>query len=218
MHPEISRAIAEIRTSKRELVAQILTVFIFPIILIQLGFIPINARIFVLIFLVSLLVVILFTEKWTLAMLGVAKASIKKYFLPYLIFTAITVLLITMFGESVTGKEELGRWWTERHFLYLFFIVSLFQEIAYRGYLIPALGKLIAKPEIVFFCNVVLFTFLHAIFPDPLISLPVAFVGGIGFAAMYMKYPSLPLIILCHALLNFFVVLYGFFVIPGVTY
>ncbi len=218
MHPELSRAILEIRTSKRELVAQILTVFIFPIVLIQLGFIPLGARVFVLIFLVSLLVIILFTEKWTLAMLGVTKAGIKKYFLPYLIFTAAMVLLITAFGESVTGKEELGNWWTKQHFLYLFFIVSLFQEIAYRGYLIPALGKLIAKPQIVFLCNIVLFTFLHAIFPDPLVSLPVAFAGGIGFAAMYMKYPSLPLIIISHALLNFFAVLYGFFVIPGVTY
>jgi membrane protease YdiL (CAAX protease family) len=60
--------------------------------------------------------------------------------------------------------------------------------------------------------------FLHVIFPNPMIGLPIAFIGGIGFAVMYLRYPSLPLIILSHALINFFVVLYGFFVVPGVTY
>ena len=60
--------------------------------------------------------------------------------------------------------------------------------------------------------------FLHSIFPNPTIGLPIAFIGGLGFALMYMKYPSLLLIIISHSIINFFVVLYGFFVIPGVTY
>lgn len=218
MHPELTRAIQAIKTSKRELVMQILTVFVFPIVLIMLGFIPIEWRIGVLIGIVSLLLIILFTEKWTPAMLGVAKGSVRRYFLPYAVFTGAAVLLIIYFGRSISGVGNQPEWWLYNHFLYLFFVVSLFQEIAYRGYLIPALGKLFTHPASVFIANVAAFTFLHVIFPNLLTNLPIALLGGIGFTAMYMRYPSLPLIVISHAILNFLAVLYGFFVIPGVTY
>lgn len=150
-------------------------------------------------------------------MLGLTTHRIKQYIIPYALFTLIAITLITLFGEKM-GQEGLARWWTYNHFLYGFFIVSLFQEIGYRAYLIPALGKLVSKPIYIILINALLFTFLHILFPNPLIGLPLAFIGGIGFALMYMKYPSLLLIIISHSTINFFVVLYGFFVIPGVTY
>jgi membrane protease YdiL (CAAX protease family) len=160
---------------------------------------------------------VLIKEKWTWTMLGATTYRIKKYLIPYVLFTVCTILLCYIFSERI-GNEELIGWWKHGHFLYGFFIVSLFQEIGYRGYLIPALGKIIKNPIFIILVNALLFMFLHVIFPNPMIGLPIAFIGGIGFAVMYMKYPSLPLIIISHALINFFVVLYGFFVVPGVTY
>ena len=217
MNDQIKYMIDNIKTGKVELITQILIVFILPVLFIDLGIIELNERIYILVILVTLLFSVLIAEKWTFIMLGISKYRIKKYILPYVIFTLVTVVLVSLFGEKI-GNEEVANWWKHSHFLYGFFIVSLFQEVGYRGYLIPALGKLIEKPWMVILVNALIFMFLHSIFPNPLIGLPLAFVGGLGFAIMYMKYPSLPLIIISHSIINFFVVLYGFFVIPGLTY
>lgn len=207
-----------IQTGKRELVVQIALVFVLPILLINAGLIPVDKRVVVLGVVVGLLVVVLLLEKWNLTMLGVRTDTMKKYFAPYAVFTFVMVVLITSFGEDITKTEELAQWWNYNHFLYRFFIVSALQEVAYRGYLMPSLGSLIKKPALLIIANALLFTFLHSIFPKPLIGLPIAFIGGIGFALMYYRYPNLPLIILSHSIINFYIVLYGFFIIPGITY
>ena len=217
MEPHLAQTINQIKTPKRELLAQMFVVFIVPILAIYYGFVPATYRIWVLGIVMTLFVLLLIQEKWTRGMLGLGKLQIKKYLLPYALFTIVAVLVTSYYGERI-GREELSAWWTHSHFLYKFFLVSLFQEVGYRAYLIPALGKLISKPALVVTINALLFTFLHIIFPSPLLGLPLAFVGGIGFALMYMRYPSLILIIISHSIINFCVVLFGFFVIPGVTY
>lgn len=208
---------AHIRTSKKELFAQILLVFVLPIFLIKSGVIPIQMRSLALISIVFVLLLVLLKEKWTFSMLGLETSTIKKYFLRYAVFTTIGVIIISQLGENI-GLEELSMWWHYKHFLYVFFIVSLFQEIAYRGYLIPALAKLTNSPLSIIVCNTLLFTLLHTIFPNLLFNLPLALIGGFGFSIMYMRYPNLPLMIVSHSILNFVAVLYGFFIIPGVTY
>lgn len=217
MHESLIQNAHTIRTGKKELFLQILLVFIIPIFLIKGGIIPLQLRSLILISVVFVLLLVLLKEKWTLPMLGIQKAPIKKYFVHYAVFTAIGVVIISQLGEKI-GYEELAQWWQHKHFLYLFFIVSLFQEIAYRGYLIPALIKLSRSPLSVIVCNTLLFTLLHTIFPNLLVNLPLALLGGFGFAILYMKYPNLPLIIVSHSVLNFVAVLYGFFSIPGLTY
>lgn len=219
MHPKLIKIIHGIRASKKEIFLQILLVFIIPVTLIQTGIIPLTSRVLFLALVVSTLLVVLFSfDHWKIRMFAVDIKGFKEHLVPYIIFTAILALLLVGFGEYILKYEELQRWWQHSHFLYLFFIVSLLQEIAYRGYLIPALGKLTDKTPMLIFANAVLFTFLHIIYPNPFIGLSVAFLGGIGFAVMYINYPSLSLIILSHSVLNFVAVLYGFFVIPGITY
>lgn len=217
MHKDIIASISNIRTSKNELFVQILFVFILPIFLINFGFISFEYRIPLLIILVTALLSIILIEKWGPKMLGFTKINFRKYILPYALFTIVGVWALTSLGE-VVGNTGLSMWWNYNHFLYLFVLVSIFQEIAYRGYLIPALGKLTNEPLYMILVNATIFTLLHTIFPNVYINLPVAFIGGIGFALMYMRFPNLILIIISHSILNFFAVLYGFFVIPGVTY
>ncbi|MCX6757737.1 MAG: type II CAAX endopeptidase family protein [Candidatus Nomurabacteria bacterium] len=217
MDEQIKYIVENIQTSKKELLLQILLIFILPILLIDLSIISSGQRVYLLVALISLLVVILVEEKWTLLMLGITKYRIKKYIIPYTIFTLVTVATISLFGEKI-GYEELNKWWKYSHFIYGFLLVSIFQEVGYRAYLIPALSKLISRPWLVVIVNALIFMFLHSIFPNPMIGLPLAFIGGLGFAIMYMRYPSLLLIIISHSIINFAVVLYGFFVIPGVTY
>jgi membrane protease YdiL (CAAX protease family) len=217
MHPAIVSAIEAIKTTKKQLIAQIVIVFIIPILLIHSGYLPISARAPTLVVLISILVFILFKEQWTWSMLGVQRHVNRRFLMAYVIFTALGILFIIQFGEGM-GHEGMVQWWRHAHFLYAFFVVSLFQEVAYRGYLIPALGKFLRSPIQIVLSNAVLFTYLHTIFPNPLLALPLAFVGGVAFAVMYLKYPSLPLVIASHAVLNFVAVLYGFFVVPGITY
>lgn len=213
----MNETITTIKTGIPELCAQIVFVFILPIILIHTGVIPTSYRVLTLVVLVSVLFILLIKEQWTFKMLGVKKELHWKEVLAYTLFTLGGVLVISQLGEQI-GREELADWWKHPHFLYLFFVVSLFQEMAYRGYLMPALGKITSSPIQIILTNAALFTFLHSIFPNYLINLPLAFIGGVGFALIYRRYPNLLLIVLCHAVLNFCAVLYGFFIIPGVTY
>lgn len=217
MNTETEQPIESIKTKTWEIYLQIFTVFVIPIILINTGIIPIQYRVWTMGILVAILLSILIKEKWTWHMLGLQNKTLKKYLLPYIIFTGIGVVGIIIFGEK-TGQEEIARWWTYHHFIYGFFLVSLLQEVAYRGYLIPALGKITNKPLTIVMVNTLLFTFLHTIFPNPMLGLPLAFIGGVGFSLMYLRFPNLPLIVLSHAVLNFVIVLYGFFVIPGITH
>lgn len=214
MHPQLQDTITQIRTSKPELAAHILLVFIVPIVLLNTGSIPLQFRVPMLVGLVSALFILLIKEKWTFRMLGFKHTTTWKEVLAYTLVTALGVIAISQLGEKI-GYEELADWWKRPHFLYLFFVVSLFQEIAYRGYMIPALGKLFSSPVRIIVLNTVLFTFLHSIFPPYFINLPLAFVGGITFSILYMKYPNLLLIVISHSILNFVAVLFGFFTIPG---
>lgn len=206
-----------IRTGTRELSAHILLVFIIPIVLLNTGYIPIQYRVILLVVLVSTLFILLIKEKWTFVMLGFQKNTSRPEILAYIFFTLAGILIISQLGEKI-GREEIAQWWHYPHFLYMFFVVSVFQEIAYRGYLMPALGKIFTAPDRIVLTNALLFTFLHTIFPPYIINLPLAFIGGIGFGLLYMKYPNLWLMIISHAILNFVAVLFGFFMIPGVTY
>lgn len=216
MDSQLITTIDSISTSKKELVTQILIVFILPILFIKFDILAVEYRVPVLVALITILVATLIKEKWTFKMLGVGNGTFKKYLLPYTIFTIVGVFSITLLGTSL-GYQQATNWWTQPHFLYLFFVVSLFQEVGYRGYLIPALGKITQYPLWIIFLNTLLFTFLHVIFSNLIVGLPLAFVGGIGFALMYMKYPNLPLIVISHSILNFCAVLYGFFTVSGIN-
>lgn len=214
MHPQLQETITNIRTSNSELAAHILFIFIIPIVLLNTGSIPLHFRVAMLVGLVSALFILLIKERWTFRMLGFKHTSTWKELLVYTLVTVVGVIGISQLGEKI-GYEEMAQWWKHPHFLYLFFVVSLFQEIAYRGYLIPALGKLFSSPVRIILLNTLLFTFLHSIFPPYFINLPLAFIGGITFSILYMKYPNLLLIVISHSILNFVAVLFGFFTIPG---
>lgn len=217
MNPALTDAINNIKTSKQEIFAHILVVFVLPIVFIKTQILAIEYRVPVLVALITLLCAIVLREKWTFSMLGINTHTFKKYFLPYTLFTIAGVTFIISVAHGL-GYKGIPHWWSYPHFIYLFFIVSLFQEIGYRAYLIPALGKITNDPVWILLLNTILFTLLHTIFPNMIVGLPVAFVGGLGFALMYMKYPNLPLVVLSHSILNFCAVLYGFFVVPGITY
>jgi membrane protease YdiL (CAAX protease family) len=47
-----------------------------------------------------------------------------------------------------------------------------------------------------------LFAWMHATYPDPLLSVSVTFPAGLGLAAMSVRYPDMWLVRASHAVLN----------------
>lgn len=197
---------------KRVILFQITSIFIIPILLIYYNILEKGWRVYILILISIFIAFILKKEHWTMPALGLSTHTFKKYLIPYLIFILIGVSSIIFFADNLE-MEPQSAWWTKPHFLFLFLVVSVLQEFAYRGFLIPKLKRVFSDRLGVVLINALIFTLLHIIYPIPQIMLPLAFAGGLALATLYMKYPNLVLISIAHSVLNFVAVLYGFFVI-----
>lgn len=197
-------------------IVQVILIFILPVLLIQLNIIPVNKRFLVLLLTTVIILAIVVQEKWSLTILGLENGNFYPSLMPYILFTFLGLISIII-AAKILNRAVVQNWWKQPHFLYLFIIVSLVQEFAYRGFLIPKLQLIFNSAGFVIIINTLLFTYLHIIFPNKKVNLPLIFMGGIGFSTMYLYYPNLLLISLSHMILNFFAVLYGFFSFRKVT-
>jgi membrane protease YdiL (CAAX protease family) len=193
-------------------VLQVFFIFVAPVLLLYFDIIPKGARIIVLLFLALMIYGITRKEQWSHHDFGLRTDNFKTTWFPYALMTLVGVFLIILFSKTI-GLAPVGDWFLKPHFLYLFLVVSVLQEFAFRGFLVPVLRGAFPDTAGVVVINALLFTLIHIIYPIPQFSLPLAFIGGIAFALMYVKYPNLYLIAISHSILNFIAVLYGFFVI-----
>ena len=198
--------------SKRLILVQIFIIFILPVFLLYFHILPINWR-FILLAISSLVIYgIIRREKWSFKEMGIHNDNFKKAIPFYASFVVLGIVVLFLIDHrfnmpDIDTKIFFIKTWA-------FFIpVSLFQEFAFRSFLIPRLKKLYDNNYVVILFNAVLFTLLHIIFPNLGIGLPIAFISGIFFAWLYIKYPNLVLISLAHSILNVVAVLLGFFAI-----
>lgn len=190
--------------------SEIFFIFVLPVLLILFGVVPIEKRGFLLLVVGLVLMAIIFKEKWSLKDLGLRTDNLKQSLLPYLIFTICGTLGIVLLAK-ILGRSAVVSWWEQPHFQYRFLIMSILQEFAFRGFLIPRLKLLFTSSFNVIAVNALLFAFIHLVFPQPLLLLSLGILGGISFAAMYYKYPNLVLITISHTIFNFLAVLFCFF-------
>lgn len=186
------------------------SLFVLPILLLYFGIVPLKYRFVVLTIFFLALVVIIVKERWTPRQLGLRTDNLKDVLLPYGLFTVLGVLVLLGVARTI-GRHTVSRWWTYPHFLFLFLPISFSQEFAYRAFLMPQLLNVTSSVPVVCCVNAALFAFLHVIYPDLGIILPLAFAGGLGFAVMYHRYPNLFAISASHMVLNFVAVLHSFF-------
>jgi membrane protease YdiL (CAAX protease family) len=191
---------------------QVVFFFVLPIVLLYFGIIPVSARIYTLLFVSVLLYGIVKKEGWTSEDVGLTVKNFKKFFGAYF-FATIAAMVAIIEIARMLGVSSVHEWWSNPHFLFLFVVVSFFQELVFRGILMPLLGKIFPDSFMVILVNAVLFAGMHAIYPNPEIGLPFAFIGGIFFAGLYRRYPNLYLVSISHAVLNFLAVWYGLFTI-----
>ncbi len=196
--------------SKKLILTQIFIIFILPVFLLYFGIIPMSWRI-VLLTICSLIIYGIITrEEWSYEEMGIHHDNFKKAIPFYLSFVVIGVVALFLLDHKlnmpdIETQKYLIRTW-------IFFIpISFFQEFAFRSFLIPMLKKIYSNNYFIIFINAILFMFLHIIFPNLGIGLPIAFISGVFFAWLYIKYPNLVLISITHSILNIVAVLLGFF-------
>lgn len=188
---------------------EIIFLFIFPPLLIYLHIIPKSIWFVALLIMFLIIPSIVIKEKWSLKSLGIRLDNISSGLLPYTIFTILGVLVMISIAQIVkSGTVE--NWWQDAHFQFLFLPISFIQEFAYRSFLIPRLKNFTRSPFLIIFLNAILFSLLHIFYPNPMVNLPLTFVAGLGFAALYYRYPNLILITISHCILNFLAVYYCF--------
>ncbi len=198
--------------SKRLILTQIFIIFVLPVFLLYFNIVSISWRMIFLAISSLIIYGIIRREEWSYEEMGLRYDNFKKAMPFYLVFVIIGALALFFIDNKlnlpdVDTTSRIIRTW-------IFFIpISVFQEFAFRSFLIPMLKKLYDNNYIVILINAILFTLIHVIFPNLGIGLPLAFVSGILFAWLYIKYPNLVLISLAHSVLNIIAVLLGFFVV-----
>jgi membrane protease YdiL (CAAX protease family) len=199
-------------SQEKELVwVQILYLFVAPVLLLYFGVISEDAGYLVL-FVVSLLMIgIVKHNNWTSSDFGVKKDFWKDFY-PYFLFTLGGVGFLFWLSQ-ISSHQPMISWWQDYRFLLLFIPISFFQEIAFRGILMNMLKRAFSNPIFIIGLNAVLFSLVHIIYLNPIFTIPVTFIAGIGFAWLYYQYPNLILISISHAVLNFVAMILGFFII-----
>jgi membrane protease YdiL (CAAX protease family) len=153
---------------------------------------------------------IVIVEHWSLAKLGIRLDNIASSLLPYALFTIAGALGIFLIAKAIK-RSITADWKKNSHFLGFFILISFAQELIFRGFLMPELEKIFSSAILIIGVNAFLFAFMHAIYPNRKLTLPFAFIAGLGFAAIYFYFPNLVLITIAHSILNFVAVLFSFF-------
>lgn len=199
------------KISKDVIWAQILYLYIIPVLLLYYKVLPENFRFGMLLVISILLLGIVRHSKWTHKDMGIDKDFMRDI-VPYSIFTLGGVLFLIWLAKIVPHDPFLN-WWQNFRFLILFIPISVLQEVVFRGILMNMLGKVFSNPFFIIFVNALIFSMMHVIYLNSIFVLPMTFIAGIGFAWMYYKYKNLPLISISHTILNFVAMVLGFFIV-----
>jgi membrane protease YdiL (CAAX protease family) len=138
---------------------------------------------------------------------GIRTDNLKKGLLPYGVLTVVLslglVVSFRFFGQSIMDIYD-----TLYPVFWISIPISILQEIIFRGFGMYLLKKLFNKAIVIIVLNSTIFSLFHLLTPEGLIFVPVSFVTGLGFAAVYYYYPNLFLVSAVHAIVNLIPVLF----------
>ncbi len=192
------------------IILQVAFVFVVPVALIYFGVLPFQHRIIIIGTYSIFAVLLVVFQRWSPKSLGIRTDNLDKVIIPYTIFTIFSILILVGVAYLL-NKKPIDAWYTHTHLLFLFLPSSITQEFLYRGFLMEELSRLKLSIFSVIAVNTILFTFLHTIYAQKAIVLPLVFASGIGFAWMYHKYPNLIAISASHAILNLTAIIFTYF-------
>jgi membrane protease YdiL (CAAX protease family) len=193
-------------------IIEIIILFLLPVLLIYARVIPFKYRYWVLGAVLLLMVLVLRVEKWTLHDLGLRTDNFWQSLVPYFLFTGLGVTVIVVAAKLLGKKFFIKNLWHPFPYHLISVVPTCFiQELGYRAILLPKLGMIFASLAAVIIVGSLLFSLLHLPYSELNYLLPITFLGGVGFALMYIIYPNLILIFLSHLTLNFTMLLFSFF-------
>jgi len=152
--------------------------------------------------------ILILLDNFTFYRLGFRIDNFKSSLLPYLLFTFLGCISLVLIAKHF-NKKFVEKRWKNTHFLSMCVVLSFFQELVYRGYLMPKLQNMFTSVFTIVLINSLIFSYIHIIYPDKIRNLLLSFVGGTGFAFLYYYYPNIYLITVSHSMLNFTAVLFG---------
>lgn len=190
--------------------ALILSLYVFPVILLQLRILARERRFAVLFFVCALALLVARIEGIHSDRLGTRFRKWRRGLGWYATMTFIGVLGIVVLGAALGRKPILDEAFRTHAAIWMI-PASIAQEFLFRGLLMVKLSEMFREPRTVVVVNATLFSFLHIMFGDLAIVLPLTFAGGLLFSSVYYKYPNLILASSAHVILNGVAVLYGFF-------
>ncbi len=141
--------------------------------------------------------------------LGIRADNLKQTFLPHLLFTLFSLLVLFLLIKY-QGISIIKNWQTDRHFQYMFILISFAQAFIFLSFLMPKLNNLTNNLFLAITINAILFTAIHFFYTDFYHESVVLFLVGFGFAAVYSYYPNLIWAGISHSIINFVAVLFGF--------
>lgn len=193
---------------------EVVLVSLFPISIIKIGLMPSLMRYIVLIGIAAFAGGSILFKKWTRNDLGVTK-DVFIYWRVYLICTIIAVAVVVAVHRLLDMPYVTWQLVTVIKLVVISFLISCIQEFLYRSYLFRLFKDITGDRDnfawvgIVF--NIVAFTYMHTIFPNLGVILPLTGVGGILFAILYHYYRNIYLVSGMHFVLNFTALYLGFF-------
>jgi len=126
----------------------------------------------------------------------------------YIVFTLVGIVFLLLM-KYILGLELNFEVVQRKYFLAVFVPLCFLQVLCYRVFLIRKLKLLTQSKSRLVALNTIFFTIMHIMFSYKFII--ICFLGGIGFAWVYLQYPSLVLMTISHSILNFTAALLGAF-------
>lgn len=149
-------------------------------------------------------------RKWTKRDLGLTRDTFI-FWKQYVLWTVIGLVGILIYWRWLGLARPVWSHVLLVKLIGVSMILSFVQEFLYRSYLFRLWNDISRHAWLIILVNVIVFTYMHTIFPNWEIVLPLTGIGGILFAVMYHNYPNFWLISLMHFVLNFAALYLGFF-------
>lgn len=194
--------------TKNKAIAQILALFIVPMIAFQVSSMPLQYNIYGLILVTLAVLVIVKLEKISAKELGIRTDKIKDSLLYYAILVLVTVPFIIFLAKLLGNNTQ--DIFQNPHFKYGFIVMSFFQEFLFRSFLIPKLQSLTKSLPLIVLGNGLIFGLAHLTFPNPIQIFVLSSILGMAFAYVYIRKPNLILATIAHSIINFVAVYYCF--------
>lgn len=193
-------------------VLELFVLIVLPVSLIRLGVLHPKFRVQS-IFLVFAVCALLFTLRDTdLTTIGFTEENFTSALEFYGLAALVGVGFVALLARVYKRRFEPD-WYKDFHKIVFFVPLSFVQQFIFQGFVLHELLP-VFHPFAAVVTTAVLFGYMHTIYPNPLRNMVITTIAGIGFSSLYLYMPNLVAISLCHAVLNFAVINFGFFTYP----